>query len=116
MTLTQIQSENLVQLLLIATMSDNATTAVEDDALAAHLESLPWTSGIGLSGFINSTYANIRLLKPAARIEHAKQLCAVFDEPQTRAETLKEIQTILEVDGVRASEDEFLMVIQTALT
>jgi hypothetical protein len=115
MTFTQTQSENLVQLLLIATLTDNATTAVEDDALATHLESLPWTSGIGLSGFINSTYANIRSLKAAARIEHAKQLCIVFNESQTRAEALKEIQAVLEVDGVRAAEDEFLMIIQTAL-
>jgi hypothetical protein len=115
MTFTQEQSENLVQLLLIATLTDNATTSLEDDALAAHLESLPWTSGIGLSGFINSTYAQLRGLKAPARLEQAVQLCAVFNETQTRAAALQEIQAILEVDGVKAAEDELFVAIRAAL-
>lgn len=115
MTLTQTQSENLVQLLLIATLTDNGTTTLEDDALSTHLESLPWTSGIGLSGFINSSYANLRGLKAPARVEQALRLCAVFDTPEARLGALQEIQAVLEVDGVRAAEDEFLVAIQAVL-
>jgi hypothetical protein len=115
MTFTQKQSENLVQLLLIATLTDNATTALEDDALSTHLESLPWTSGIGLSGFINSSYAQIRGLKAPARLEQAVQLCNVFNETKTRAAALQEIQAVLEVDGVKAAEDELFMAIRAAL-
>ncbi len=115
MTLTQQQSENLVQLLLIATLTDNATTILEDDVLEAHLESLPWTSGIGLSGFVNSTYASLRNLKASDRLKEATRLCAAFDTPETRAEALKEIRAILEVDGVKAAEDELFAAIQKAL-
>jgi hypothetical protein len=84
--------KHLVQLLLIATLTDNATTTLEDDALSQHLESLPWTSGIGLSGFINNAYANLRGLKAPARIEQAVKLCAAFDTQSARVAALQEIR------------------------
>ncbi len=115
MTYTQTQSENLVQLMLIATLTDNATTTKEDDALTAHLESLPWTSGIGLSGFVNNAYANLRGLKAPARVEHAVKLCAVFDTSEIRVGALQEIQAVLEIDGVKAAEDELFVAIRAAL-
>lgn len=115
MTFTQTQSENLVQLLLIATLTDNATTTLEDDALRTHIESLPWTSGIGLSGFVNNVYAQLRGLKATARVEQAVKLCAVFDTIETRAKALQEIQALLEIDGVKAAEDELFVAIRAAL-
>ncbi len=115
MTLSQTQAENLVQLLLIAALSDNATTATEDTVLTTHLEALPWVSGIGLSGFVNSAYASIRKHNRVARLEDAKTLAAVFTTVETRAFALQEVQAVLESDGVQATEDELLTVLRASL-
>jgi hypothetical protein len=107
--MNQTQLEALVDLLVLATMTDKSFSDTETQSLETDLLALPWTSGISVSSYKNGSYARARAASSqTAKANYLKQRCAVFDSVQVKQDALAAIEELLASDAVAASEDSFL--------
>ena len=107
--MNQTQLEALVDLLILATMTDKSFSSLEAESLETDLLALPWTSGISVSSYKNGSYARARAASSdTAKANYLKQLCAHFDSPQVKRDAVAAIEQLLVSDAVAATEDSFL--------
>jgi hypothetical protein len=113
---TQAQLEALVDLLVYASVTDGRFTLLESEAFEASLEHLPWKSNIGLSGFVNASYARVNATEtPEAKRAYLQKLCATFDSLERRKAAFREIEKLLWSDGVKPAESDFLLQLHQGL-
>ena len=116
MNMNQTQLEALVDLLVYATVTDSMFSLRETDWFEKDLESLAWKSGIGLSSFVNASYARINAAEtPEAKRAYLQKLCAVFDSLEHRKAAFSEIEKLLWSDGVKPAESDFLVQLHQGL-
>jgi hypothetical protein len=107
--MNQMQLEALLDLLVLATMTDKSFSNLETELLETDLLALPWTSGISVSSYKNASYARARAASSeTANANYLKQLCAHFDDAQVKQDAFAAIGELLASDAVAASENSFL--------
>jgi hypothetical protein len=107
--MNQSQLEALLDLLILATMTDKAFSNLETESLEADLLALPWTSGISVSSYKNASYARARAASSqTAKANYLGQLCAHFDSLQVKQDALSTVEELLASDSIVATEGSFL--------
>jgi hypothetical protein len=107
--MNQTQLEALVDLLVLATMTDKAFSNTETESLETDLMELPWTSGISVSSYKNASYARARAASSkTAKANYLGQLCAVFDNPQVKHDAFSTVEELLASDAIVFDESAFL--------
>jgi hypothetical protein len=116
MNFSQAQLEALVDLLVYASATDAMFSLRESDWFEKDLESLPWKSGIGLSSFVNASYARVNATDTAeAKRAYLQQLCGTFEGLERRKAAFREIEKLLWSDGVKPAESDFLLQLHQGL-
>jgi hypothetical protein len=107
--MNQRQLEALVDLLVLATMTDKSFSNSETETLETDLTELPWTSGISISSYKNASYARARAANSdTAKATYLKQLCAHFDNPEVRRDAFATVEELLASDAIVTGETAFL--------
>jgi hypothetical protein len=107
--MNQTQLEALVDLLVLATMTDRSFSNTETESLEQDLLALPWTSGISVSSYKNASYARARAAhSDTAKANYLKQLCAHFDHAQVKQDAFSTIEELLASDAIVSGENAFL--------
>jgi hypothetical protein len=107
--MNQTQLEALVDLLVLATMTDKSFSNSETESLETDLLGLSWTSGISVSSYKNASYARARAASSdTAKANYLKQLCAHFDNPEVKQGAFATIEELLASDAIVSGEGAFL--------
>jgi hypothetical protein len=107
--MNQTQLEALVDLLVLATLTDKSFSSTETESLEEDLAMLPWASGISISSYKNASYARARAASSeTSKANYVKLLCACFDSAQVQREAYDTIEKLLTSDLVVAAESRFL--------
>ncbi len=107
--MNQTQLEALVDLLVIATMSDKSFSNLETESLELDLLELPWASGISISSYKNASYARARAANSdTAKANYLKRLCEHFDNPEVKRDAFATVEELLASDAIVTGESAFL--------
>jgi hypothetical protein len=116
MNFTQAQLEALVDLLVYASATDAMFSLRESDVLEKDLQRLPWNSGIGLSSFVNASYARVNAANtPEAKRAYLQKRCGSFNTQEDRKAVFSETERLLWSDGIKPVESEFMTRLRQAL-
>jgi hypothetical protein len=107
--LSQTQLEALIDLMVLATMSDKAFSSLETESLEQFLEGTVWNSGIGISSYKNASFARARAASsPSSKANYLQQLCRNFLNAQERQFVLGAVSKLLASDSIVPAEHDFL--------
>jgi hypothetical protein len=107
--MNQAQLEALVDLLVLATMTDKSFSNVETESLEQDLLVLPWASGISVSSYKNASYARARTASSdTAKANYLKQLCERFDHLEVKRDAFFSVEELLVSDAMAGGESTFL--------